>query len=145
MRTVTIGCCALALAGLPSSAHEHATGVVKERMDAMTDMAQRNNAISLRLRSKRDLAAIKADAESIAAHAVHMTHLFPAGSTWPPTQARKAIWENWPDFEGKAKALEAVAKALAESDSGDLAALNRGAAAMTRACAGCHEKYRARR
>lgn len=147
MRAVRIGCYALAfaLAGLPSSAHEHATGVVKERMEVMTDMAKRNRAISQRLRNKRDLAAIKADAETIATHAVHMTHLFPAGSTQSPTQARKALWDNWPDFEGKAKALETAGKALAETNAGDVAALNRAAAAMTRTCAGCHEKYRAQK
>jgi cytochrome c556 len=135
---------AVVLAG-PVAAHEHATGVVKERMDAMSDMAKHQKAISQRLQNKRDLTAIKADAEAIAAHAPHITHLFPAGSTQKPTQARPAVWQNWSDFENKAKALETASRALAETSASDVQALTAAATALTRTCADCHEKYRARK
>jgi cytochrome c556 len=128
----------------PLAAHEHASGVVKERMDAMTDMAKRQKAISQRLKSKRDLAGIKADAEAIAAHAAHIAHLFPAGSTQPPTRARATIWQNSPDFENKAKALEAASRTLAGTDAAD-PKVQTAADAVTRACTACHEKYRARK
>jgi len=36
--------------------HEHATGVVRERMELMTDMGDRLLAISKRLRAKADMA-----------------------------------------------------------------------------------------
>jgi hypothetical protein len=72
MRIATIAFCALAIATacLPSAAHDHATGVVNERMDMMEAMAKRLKAIRERIDGKRDLAVIKADAEAIAAHAL---------------------------------------------------------------------------
>lgn len=148
MRTMAAGLFFIAMASTtasPLDAHEHATGIVKERMDAMAIMSKRTEAILARLKAGRELDAIKADAEAIASHAAHITHEFPDGSTQPPTRARKTIWQNWPDFESKAKALEDASRALAKVDPTDLPAMQRGVAAMEHACDGCHGKYRARR
>ena len=78
----------LATSGLIALAHDHATGVVKERMVMMENMAKRMKAIRERIDRKRDLAAIKSDAEAIASQAPHLVHLFPPGSTMRPTDAR---------------------------------------------------------
>jgi cytochrome c556 len=147
MRTATIGLCLLTIAasGLPSAAHDHATAVVKERMDMMEVMAKRLKAIRERIDGKRDLAAIKADAEAIATHAPHLVHLFPPGSTQKPTDARGTIWQNWNDFERKATALEVESKKLVNTSADDLAALSTQARAVTEACGACHEKYRTKR
>ncbi len=147
MKTATIALCALATAAvcLPSAAHEHATGVVKERMDMMEAMAKRLKAIRERIDAKRDLAAIKTDAEAIAAQAPHLVHLFPPGSTQKPTDARGTIWQNWNDFERKAAALEAESKKLVNTSPGDLAALSAQSRAVTEACGACHERYRTKR
>jgi len=147
MKTATIAFCALAIAAacLPSAAHEHATGVVKERMDMMEVMAKRLKAIRERIDAKRDLAAIKTDAEAIAAQAPHLVHLFPPGSTQKPTDARGTIWQNWNDFERKAAALEAESKKLVNTSPGDLAALSAQSRAVTEACGACHERYRTKR
>ena len=45
--------------------HEHATGVVRERMELMTDMGERLLAISKRLRANKELDRIAADARAI--------------------------------------------------------------------------------
>jgi cytochrome c556 len=148
MKLVTTTLCALAIAAaacLPSVAHDHATGVVKERMDMMEVMAKRLKAIRARIDGKRDLAAIKVDAEAIAAHAPHLVHLFPPGSTQKPTDARATIWQNWNDFERKATALEVESKKLINTSAGDLAALSTQVRAVTEACGACHEKYRTKR
>ena len=147
MKTATIAFCALAIAAacLPSAAHEHATGVVKERMDMMEVMAKRLKAIRERIDAKRDLSAIKADAEAIAAHAPHLVHLFPPGSTQKPTDARGTIWQNWNDFERKATALETQSRKLVNTSADDLAALSAQSRAVTEACGACHEKYRIKR
>src|SRR3954466_10158656 len=149
MKTATIVLCALvicvlaiAAACLPSAAHDHATGVVKERMDMMEVMAKRLKAIRERIDAKRDLAAIKTDAEAIAAQAPHLVHLFPPGSTQRPTDARGAIWQNWSDFERKVTALETQSRKLASTRADDLAALSAQSRAVTEACGACHEKYR---
>src|SRR6185369_5060356 len=145
--TATIAFCALAIAAAcrPSGAHDHATGVVKERMDMMEVMAKRLKAIRERIDGKRDLAAIKADAEAIASHAPHLVHLFPPGSTQKPTDARATIWQNWNDFERKATALEVESKKLVNTSADDLAVLSAQARAVTEACGACHEKYRTKR
>jgi cytochrome c556 len=135
----------IAAACLPSTAHDHATGVVKERMVMMEMMAKRMKAIRERIDGRRDLAAVKADAEAIASHAPHLVHLFPPGSTQRPTDARGTIWQNWTDFERKATALEVESKKLANTSADDLAALGAQARAVTEACGACHEKYRTKR
>jgi cytochrome c556 len=147
MRTATIGLCILAIAAscLPSAAHDHATGVVKERMDMMEVMGKRLKAIRDRVDGKRDLAAIKADAEAIASHAPHVVHLFPPGSTQRPTDAKAAIWQNWTDFERKATALEVESKKLISVRLDDFSALNTQVRAVSQTCRACHETYRSKR
>jgi cytochrome c556 len=147
MRRAAGALCALAIgaACLPSAAHDNATGVVKERMDMMEIMAQRMKAINARIKGRRDLAAIKADAEAIASHAPHMVHLFPAGSTQPPTEARRTIWQNWSDFERKAAALETEIKKLMSTDPNNFDVLRAQVLAVSRTCGDCHEAYRIKR
>lgn len=145
-RTIGIAAFAAAFAAIPpGSAHDHATGIVKERMDAMESMAKHMKAVSERIKNKRDLAAIKSDAEAIAALAPHITHQFPPGSTQFPTQARAAIWQNWADFESKARVLETESGKLAKTSSDDFGALSAQVRAVSQACGSCHERYRARK
>ena len=141
MRRTAGAFCALAFAAtcLPSAAHDHATGIVKERMDMMEIMAKRMKAIRERIEGKRDLAAIKSDAEVIASHAPHVVHLFPPGSTQRPTDAKRTIWQNWPDFERKAAALETESKKLMNTDPNNFDALRAQALAVSRTCGDCHE------
>jgi cytochrome c556 len=126
-------------------AHEHATGIVKERMDMMEAMAKRMKAINDRIRAKRDLAAIKTEALALQALAPHVTHLYPPGSTQAPTDAKLEIWRNWPDFEAKAKALETASADLANANPKDFDALFAQVRAVSQTCTGCHELYRAKR
>jgi cytochrome c556 len=129
----------------PGIAHEHATGVVRERMDMMEAMAKRIKSMAERIKTRRDLAAIKSDAEALQTLAPHMVHLFPPGSSDPPTDAKPAIWQNWSDFEAKARAFEAASSALANTDPSDLNALSMQIRALGRTCGDCHERYRAKR
>ena len=102
---------AVLVLAVPARSHDHATGVVKERMDMMEEMAKRMKVIRARIDTKTSLSAIREDAGSIASHAPHLVHLFPPESTQKPTDAKSAIWHNWPDFERKAAVLEAEQKA----------------------------------
>src|SRR5437667_8125502 len=121
--TIIAAACAAFAVVLPAKSHDHATGVVKERMDMMEIMAKRMKAIRERIEGKRDLATIKADAEVIASHASHIVHLFPPGSTQPPTDAKRTIWQNWADFEHKATVLETESKKLVNADPNNFDAL----------------------
>jgi len=135
----------LLAAASSSPAHDHATGVVKERMESMETMGKRLKAIRDRVKAKRDLAAVKADAEVIKELAPHVTHLFPAGSTDAPTQATRAVWQNWPDFEKKAKSLETEITKLVETNADDRAAVASQVLAVSQSCTNCHEKYRTKK
>ena len=147
MKAATLALCAsmAAMAAPPSAAHDHATGVVKERMDMMKLMAQQMKAIRESIEARRNLAAIRTHAESIAGHAPHIVHLFPSGSTQRPTDANGAIWRNWIDFERKATSLETESKKLAAASVDDFAALAAQVRAVSQACGACHEKYRTKR
>ena len=126
-------------------AHDHATGVVKERMDMMEAMGKNMKAVGDRIKNNRDLAAIKKDAQAVFDHSQHVVHLFPSGSTQRPTDARDTIWKNWPDFEAKAKALETASKSLVDADPTDMASLTAKFRAVSQSCSGCHELYRVKR
>ena len=133
---------ALMLSVVAHENHDHATGIVKERMDGMEAMDKRMTAIESRLKEKRELSAIKTDAEAIAELSSHVAHLFPPGSTQHPTRARSAIWKNWPDFERRARTMEAASRKLAAADPADAKVLAAQVRALARECNSCHEKYR---
>ena len=62
-----------------------------------------------------------------------------------PTDARAAIWQNWPDFERKATTLEAESRKLMSMSPDDLGALNAQVRAVSQTCRACHETYRSKR
>jgi len=139
--TVVITC----TIALPALSHEHATGVVKERMDLMEAIGKRMKAINTRIKNKQKLGAINEDARAIAVSAPKIVPLFPPGSTHHPTEAKATIWRNFADFERKAKSLEDESAKLANTADTDFAALAVQVRAVSQTCSGCHEAYRVRR
>ena len=133
---------ASAAIALPARSHVGATGVVKERMEVMEALGRQMKAINARIRRKMEAAAIKKDAAAIATSAAHIPHLYPAGSAHGPTEAKATIWQNFADFERKAKALEEESNKLAATDAEDFRALELQARAVSRTCSACHESYR---
>lgn len=125
--------------------HSHATGVVKERMEAMEAMANRIKAINQRLKANRELEAIKVDAEAIRQLAIKVPAMFPPDSTSHPSEAKAAIWQKWPDFEAKARALVEQSGKLEATDSRDAKAMIAQTRTVSRTCGACHELYRAKR
>lgn len=122
--------------------HEHATGVVRERMILMTDLGHRLIAISKRLRANKDFDRIPDDARTIGQLASKITTLFPPGSLQDPTAAKPEIWQNWGEFSEKAQALASEAGKLTATPPGDGKALRAQFLAVAYACDGCHDKYR---
>jgi cytochrome c556 len=133
---------ALSWAALAHEGHEHATGVVRERMELMTDIGKRLLAISKRLRANRELDRIAADAHAMHELAGKITAEFPPGSTQPPTAAKPVIWQQWDDFTAKAKKLETELEKLSTTSPVDGDALRKQFRAVAYACDGCHETYR---
>src|SRR3954451_2932271 len=68
--------------------HSKVTGVVRERMDAMAEMARRMKSITRRVRSQEMLASVADDANVVKDLAAKIVPLFPSGSTQQPTEAR---------------------------------------------------------
>lgn len=72
----------------------------------------------------------------------NIPELFPKGSDFGDTEAKDAVWKNWPDFQKKAK--DAHEKAVAftkavETKSKDLPMKLR---ALADGCKACHKDYR---
>ena len=107
---IIIVAAAVVSVALAHEGHEHATGVVRERMELMTSMGHRMLASSKRLRANKDLEGIENDARAIHELASKITAQFPPGSTQFPTSAKPAVWQDWNDFTAKAKSLETRAK-----------------------------------
>lgn len=135
------------LTAVASWGHEHhdhgkITGVVKQRMETMSEMGKRMKAISQRLRAKESPTPISKDAAAVRDLAVAMTPMFPPGSTQPPTEASPEIWKNFSYFENRAKTLAQEAEILAEISGVSEQKLAVQVAAVVGTCLGSHEKYR---
>jgi cytochrome c556 len=133
---------ALASAAFAHEGHDHATGVVKERMITMTSMGQSLLAISKRLRANKELDKIAADAHVIHELAAKISKQFPPGSTQFPTAAKPAVWQNWAAFANNAKTLETETEKLMNVKASDGAALRTQFRVVAQACDGCHETFR---
>jgi len=139
---ISILTAAIVSAALAHEGHEHATGVVRERMELMTDMGKRLLAISKRLRANKDLESVMNDARAIHELASKVTALFPPGSTQSPTAAKLAVWQEWEDFTAKVKNLEKESEKLMNTSTKDGDAFRAQFRAVGFACDACHEKYR---
>ena len=134
---IVLSCAAFAHEG-----HEHATGVVRERMELMTDMGKRLLAISKRLRANKELHSIGSDARAIKEASGKIAAQFPSGSTQFPTAAKPVVWQQWSDFTEKAKNLEIEAEKLSTANPANGDKLREQFRAVAFACDGCHETYR---
>jgi len=143
IRTLT---CAFAIVAscvaLAHEGHEHATGVVRERMELMTDMGKRLLATSKRLRANKELDRIPPDARAIQEMAGKISSLFPPGSTQSPTAAKPVVWQQFDDFAEKARKLQTEAEKLSKINASDVTALRSQFRTVGTACDACHETYR---
>ena len=106
-----------AITGLTAAAFAHsgATGVVKQRMEAMKSMGEAVKRIRPMMAGEAapDAAAIRRAARTIAAESGNaMLEKFPQGSMDDPTEALPRIWEEWGRFVAIADQLELAAKGL---------------------------------
>lgn len=130
-------------------AHGGATGVVKERMDLMSDIGDQMKIIGTMMKSgPYDTAALAAASGKIAAHGgPALLKLFPEGSIQETSEAKQEIWTDWPKFQAYAGELEASAQALqdlAEEGAGkELTGPAFGTLAGT--CKSCHETFRVKK
>ena len=109
---------AVAFAGVGAFAHSGATGIVKERMEAMKAMGDATKTVGAMFSGEAsyDAATIREAAETIRGHAGSaMTELFPEGTNAAPSEAKETIWQDWETFAAMARQLEVMAEGLARA------------------------------
>lgn len=117
-KTIAAACLAVAIGTGTAFAHGDATGIVKERMDAMDSMGKAVKALSEMFRGGTpfDAAEVSRQAAAIAVHGGEaMTRLFPEHSISGPSEARPEIWTDWDRFSALAGQLSDFAGALAKA------------------------------
>ena len=129
-----------------AQAHQGATGLLKERMDAMESLGQAMKEIRRHLVDTRDYGAVGHESARIAALAQRMPEWFPPGSNAHPSEALPAIWRKWPAFQASAGALAEEATKLAQAAAaGEPREIERQYRALGEVCLACHRQFRAKR
>lgn len=114
-KTVLIALTTSSLA-VTALAHGGATGIVKERMDAMMAMGKSVKTIAPMMRREipYDAEAVKSAAQVFASHSGEaMTELFPEGSGGGASETTPEVWTEWEKFEALAAQLGTYANGLA--------------------------------
>lgn len=115
IRKLVLGGAITAALAMGAWAHSGATGVVKERMDAMKSMGKAVKAIKPMMTGEAayDADAVRKAARTIAAQAGdEMTALFPEGSDEAPSEVLPTVWSDQERFEDLAEALQKAALGL---------------------------------
>jgi len=111
-----IGAGAIGLAFVVAAhAHGGATGIVRERMEAMEALGDAVKTLAAMMSGETDYdaATVRDKAGTIREHAGDaITSLFPEGSGGEPSEAKPGIWENWDEFATLAMQLETYAEGL---------------------------------
>ncbi len=134
---------ALVLGAGLALAHSGASGVVKERMDAMKAMGDSLKAVKAMVdgAAAYDAAKVAATAKAIAAEAVAMPDHFPHGTDHAPSEALPAVWTEHEAFRSAAGDLGAAAEILLAA-SDDPSAARDALGDVARACKACHDDFR---
>ena len=149
------GMTAIALAALAggiaiAEAQTGAADAIKTRQDAMKAQGGAMRTLTPIVRGEQpwnQQAAVQA-ATTIHNTSIAIPSVFPQGSgpDAGKTDALPMIWQNWSDFQAKAKALETEStKLLQLAQAGDEAGFKAQFPAVGRSCGGCHETYRVKK
>ena len=124
------------------SAHDGATGIVKERMDNFKATQGHLKTIGKLMRSQ-GYAAIIEHAEQIKAWADNMPEYFPAGSGGAPSAAKARIWEDFDGFKAAAQTHATATQGIIDAaNAEDMTALTSAFRATADTCGGCHKVFK---
>lgn len=132
-KTIAVAAVTFVALGAIAFAHSGATGIYKERMDAMAAMGKVVKELSTIMRGEADYdaAKIQEGARLIQSHAGEaMTAQFPEGTTKKPSEARAQIWSDWDTFSALAEELRINAEGLEKAASNGLAMQGQAAGSM---------------
>ena len=123
-----------------------ALALMKQRHEDYEKIGDAMKIVSRELKGDApDLAAVRKNADYIAAQAPKIPSWFPAG-TGPDvgkTEAKGEIWQKPEDFRAKAAAFNTAANAFQAAARGtDVAAMKAAHANLGKSCKACHDLYR---
>ena len=124
------------------SAHDGATGFVKERMDNFKATQGHLKAIG-GLMGSGDYAAIIDHAQQIKAWADKMPDFFPEGSGGAPSAAKPRIWEDFDGFKAAAQSHANATQGIIDAaNAQDMSALTAAFQATAGSCGSCHKVFK---
>jgi cytochrome c556 len=128
------------------NAHSGATGVVKQRMDVMSDMADAMKAMASVVKGKQEFnrEIFIQGGELIAGHSNMLPELFPEGSIQGSSEALPAIWQQWDDFVSLNDGAKANAEKMVKmaQEGSELRPLTKQFIKLGGSCKACHKDYR---
>ena len=145
---IIVAAMSISISVTPASAHEGATGVVKERMDLMISIGKTMKALSTIVRpgTQFDQKALTDAADQLTQKSERMLTLFPQGSSNPPSEARLEIWTQPAEFKALAKALGKESQELIDiSKNGSPEDLMQQFRLIGKTCSDCHKSFRAKK
>ncbi|MDT0684069.1 MULTISPECIES: c-type cytochrome [Roseobacteraceae] len=110
--------------GIGAVAHTGATGIVLERMQAMSAMGDAVKSVTPIMKGEQnyDADTVRKAAAVFEEHAgTAMTELFPEDNANEKSYVKDAIWEDWDEFERIAMRLETLAQGLSKAADNGLA------------------------
>jgi cytochrome c556 len=126
-------------------AHDGATGIVADRMNAMENIGKELKAIGKLLvkTAPFDAAAVTKHAEALHEECHRVGSLFPPGSVDHHSRALPAIWDNPEQFAKEMQDLHIASETLvATAALGDKARLKASFEAVRDTCNTCHDTFR---
>jgi cytochrome c556 len=139
---------ALCVAPPDTRAHGEAKGIIKERMEIMSDVGREMKCIGRMTRGQRplDRNKIAVAAGNIGNHGKRMAELFPKGSNNGVSRASTKIWEKWDLFLSNANQLVTAAGQLEYiATKGEEKAIKASYKALSKTCGGCHKLFRTKK
>lgn len=148
-RALAFSCCSVlaVVAAIPGgSAHTGASGVMKERMDLMKNMADAMKVMGAMFKNevRFEPAVVAEQATFLEDHAASILETTPEGSNHHPSEALPVIWLKWSDYVASADDLAAEsAKLAAIAGSGaDQDAARDQYVRLGKTCGSCHDRFR---
>lgn len=142
-------CTVLMVVGGLALGHDGATGIVKERMDAMKDMGRQSKLVARMF--KGEVAFNKSEliktADLFVSHGSKMDEQFPdteMSRTGSKTEALPLIWEERADFTGHTERFLQDSEELVSTaeSTDDVAVLRKVFLKTVKNCSGCHKRFR---
>ena len=140
---------ALVVASFSVYAHNGATGIVKDRMDSMSEMGDAMKVMADMMKGKRpyEIELVRESADNLAEHAKTLVEFFPDtedSRMSMESDALPEIWTSWDKFQARSDKLGTAVETLRQAASEDLdkRSFRLVFSKTAKACSSCHDDYR---